>query len=503
MLTVAATVALLWAPASVVQPRLAGTTHSGWSTSADALQWKALPPHAHPTASSPHPRAGSGAGSAVGSPDPCGMAMLAMTSTDRGLTWVENRTLACHGPVFPTARGPGWLRNNFGCPDGSAVTEPSGETHLLWDFNTGEGSSEMHAGLGYSRGPSPTGPFVQSPAPINDVPNNIGLNDTYGFSKTYAGTILQRKSDWLIVTGIGGGGCGVATMTSAHPSGPYTVPRMVLFAQSDYYHTAATEPYPAFVHEGFVYVPKTSIDTNRNHQAMYRAPLEQATDPTAWKPYQIGSLSHWEGPVREPQGSQWGQTFSAFVDDKGEMQIMFPTLSAPSSAFPSGQGAINLARRPWDQPFRRGFWVSAPAAHSLAVMLKTVGSSKPGHQLRINATLQQHADSSCPWGLLWNYHGAIGPTVGPALTNHTALYFNTNGAYFGIHDCLSCLSLSLSPCCIYLCLCLCLCLCSVSVPVLCVTHMDIPCMEQVVVASSLCRSVLRQPLLEEYRRHLS
>ena len=407
--TTAALVAAL--RASVEQPR-AGSGRLGGSG-------QIIPTVGRPAASTQRGSRSSSAGS--GAPaDPCGNAMLAMSSTDRGLTWVENRTLVCHAPVFPTARGPGWLnRSCFGCPDGAAVTEPSGETHLLWDFQTvndanADGAVDMHAGLGYSHGPSPTGPFIQSPTPINDIVNNTGLNDTYGFSKSYAATILRRKSDWLIVTGMGGGGCGVATMTSARPSGPYTIPRMVLFAQSDYYHTAATEPYPAFVHDGFVYAPKTSIDINRNHQAMYRAPLEQATDPTAWKPYQIGSLSHWQGPVQEPQGSQWGQTFSAFVDDRGEMQIMFPTLSPGSSTFPQGQGAINLARRPWNQPFRRGFWVSAPAAHSLAVMLKTVGGGRPGQLLRIGATVQQHASAPLPWGLLWNYHGAIGPTTGPA-----------------------------------------------------------------------------------------
>ena len=68
-----------------------------------------------------------------------------------------------------------------------------------------------------------------------------------------------------------------------------------------------------------MYAPFTSVATNREFQVLYRAPLEEATDASAWEVVQVGSLSHWEGTA---EGGIWGQTFSAFVDDRDDMRLM-------------------------------------------------------------------------------------------------------------------------------------------------------------------------------------
>ena len=150
----------------------------------------------------------------------------------------------------------------------------------------------------------------------------------HGFVKLYAGTLIQRESDWLIVSAIGGGSWAMQAMTAPHADGPYSHPALVLWPQSNVYHPAPTEPYPAFKTGGYVYAPFTSVATNRGYQVMYvralragesaqtcerkkerqqpcaaatcsplccllcsrryRAPLESATDPAAWEVVQSG-----------------------------------------------------------------------------------------------------------------------------------------------------------------------------------------------------------------------
>ena len=69
---------------------------------------------------------------------------------------------------------------------------------------------------------------------------------------------------------------------------------------------------PAFEARGYVYAPFTSVGTNREFQVMYRAPVENATRPSAWEIVQAGSFLHWEGQV---EGGVFGQTFSVGMDD--------------------------------------------------------------------------------------------------------------------------------------------------------------------------------------------
>ena len=196
------------------------------------------------------------------------------------------------------------------------------------------------------------GKFTRSPTPLNDAVDNTPMD--HGFVKLYGGTIIQRKHDWLIVSAIGGGSWAMAGMTAPNASGPYSHPKLLLWPQSAVFHPAPTEPYPAFRCGDFVYAPFTSVATNRGYQILYRAPLERATDPSAWEVVQTGSLYHWEGGE---EGAIWGQTFSAHVDTASDvMMIMYPSLSAAEI------GAINLAHRQWSQPFRRG---CAPPARLL------------------------------------------------------------------------------------------------------------------------------------------
>lgn len=176
-----------------------------------------------------------------------------------------------------------------------------------------------------------------------------------------------------------------------------------------------TEPYPAFAHDGYVYTPFTSVSTNREFQVLYRARLERATDPAAWELVQSGSFHHWEG---EPTGGIWGQTFSAFVDDRGEMNVMYPALDAMS------RGSIHVAHRPWNKPLSsNGFWVSGPRASATAVMSKTLGESL---HLSLTATAVR---GDAAWGLAWNSRVGFGSGIPTALRNCTTLQFDGKGVF--------------------------------------------------------------------------
>ena len=120
------------------------------------------------------------------------------------------------------------------------------------------------------------GVFNRTPGSINDAVDNTPLD--HGFVKLYGGTIFRRENDWLIVSAIGGGSWGMQAMSSPDAAGPYSAPVLVLWPQSDAYHPAPTEPYPAFEAGGFVYAPFTGLNSNREFQVMYRAPLERATE---------------------------------------------------------------------------------------------------------------------------------------------------------------------------------------------------------------------------------
>ncbi len=72
-------------------------------------------------------------------------------------------------------------------------------------------------------------------------------------------------------------------MTAPKPEGPYGERVLVRNVESDQFHPPLLEFYPAFVHQGYVYAPATSVALNRDFNALFRAPLERATEPKAWE----------------------------------------------------------------------------------------------------------------------------------------------------------------------------------------------------------------------------
>jgi hypothetical protein len=249
-------------------------------------------------------------------------------------------------------------------PDVSVV-HADGRYHMVYDWaRLADRGSGLHGGLAYAWAERPEGPWHRSDKPIID---EVGTAPILGcYVRTYGGTLLRRKSDWLILTAMStsknnGGTWAMAAMTAERPDGPYTLPRLLLYPQSDRFLPIHAEYFPAFVHEGFVHAPATSVARNRSFQILFRAPLEEAHHPEAWEPWQLGSTWHDE-PVETEADGIWGQTFSGQVSRDGRLRVMFPSRTR------SNLGTINIASRPWDDPFRNGFVLSAPAADAHAIL---------------------------------------------------------------------------------------------------------------------------------------
>ena len=275
--------------------------------------------------------------------------------------------------------------------DPTVVADEDGY-HMIYGWATPDNSD---GGLAYAYSPTPEGPFVRDAQPIHAESRQPMIPP--GYKRVYAGTLVKRAHDWLVVAdmstpGNGGGMWAFVCMTAAEARGPYSPPKMLRQPQDGRWQPQPTEFFPAFVHEGYVYAPFTSVAANRGYQVLLRAPVERAHEPDAWETYQAGSLFHWEGVPSEAHGI-WGQSFTGFVDPDGTHRIMFTSRNAEDC------GTVNFARRPWGRPLAHGFRVSAPDAPSLALAL-------------VDATdfdLDVDVTAIGPWSLVWNVTGALGP----------------------------------------------------------------------------------------------
>ena len=323
---------------------------------------------------------------------------LLYCSVDRGQHW-QNL-----GVVLQS--DPNLFDKNGHTPDVSVVFA-DGRYHMIYDW--GEANFNREGGLAYAWAEKPEGPFHRAKQPIT---LNSELTPLLGrYQRTYAATLIHRKSDWLIVAMMdhAPNSWALFTMTAPGPDGPYSERRLVRHVETDYYYPPLMEYYPAFTHDGYLYAPATSVALNRNFNVICLAPLERATEPGAWEIFQHGSVWHAEDVENEYSGL-WGQTFSGWVDANGILQAMFNTRDA------KGLGTVNLARRVWKQPLRkRGFVLTGHAGPSFTCLRRAYGDFKLETALRVRGVTR----------LFWDYHGALGPdrpqsdaTLHPLMRSH-------------------------------------------------------------------------------------
>ncbi len=318
-------------------------------------------------------------------------------SVDRGASWeflgpaLAKDKHVFEGEEMPLARAPD-----------VTVAFADGRYHMAFDWATAnltwavaaDPPPDANGGVGYAWSDRPGGPFYPAAKPVATTRDQKLLLGKY--KRVYASTIIPRSHDWLVLTLTDSGpyyGWGLLGMTASKPEGPYSEPKLLLHPQMPGFHPPLLEFFPAFTHDGYIYQPATSVAADRNVQALFRVRVQDAMQPGAWELAQWGSLWHAE-PVENEHHGIWGQTFSGFVDEAGIFQVLFPSRDQ------DGFGTINLAHRPWDQPFRdRGFVVSAHQSPTLALLRRSGPARELGVSLARRGTVR----------LLWDYQGAIGP----------------------------------------------------------------------------------------------
>lgn len=285
-------------------------------------------------------------------------------SGDAGRSWEPL------GPVFPPA--PFCFRGDS-TPVGSApdvsVVYADGRYHMAYDWilvdSTWQDIRSRQSGIGYAWSEKPEGPFHRFHEPIirNDVPAKDPILGKY--NRLYASTLIRRANDWLLLTIMDSGAYfawGLVGMVADRPEGPYRDLTPLFHVEGNGYQPPLMEYFPAFVHDGWVYAPSTSVALNRDFQMIQRARMEEAMQPDAWQLFQHGSLWHGVNQEHEAAGI-WGQTFSGFVDGQNRLQIMFPSKDADD------MGTINLASQPWDSPYSAsGFGLGGHQGPSLALL---------------------------------------------------------------------------------------------------------------------------------------
>jgi hypothetical protein len=311
----------------------------------------------------------------------------AMRSSDQGRSWRDLGIVLRGDPNSFDGDG----KQGGAVPDVSVVADSDGY-HMVYDWAKPDNSD---GGLGYAFAKSPAGPWVRDPKPIHA--ESIQPLIPPGYKRVYAGSLVRRKHDWLVVASMStprnaGGTWATICLTAPTQHGPWSAPIFLHKPQDGMWGPEPVEFFPAFTHGGYVYANHTSVAANRGYQIIRRAPVEEAHRPEVWTVWQAGSLFHAE-PIRSESHGIWGQAFHGCIDPAGVFRIMYPARN------PEGVGTINIASRPWDQPFQRGFWLSGPNAPSLGLVQRSYRDFK----------LEIELQASGPWRLIWNHRGPLGP----------------------------------------------------------------------------------------------
>jgi hypothetical protein len=305
-----------------------------------------------------------------------------LRSTDRGQSWTN---------LGVVLQGDKELFDRGGATPDVSVVHAEGRYHMVYDWV--QPAWARLGGLAYAWAEKPEGPFHRAPQPITlnqELPLLLGK-----YRRTYAATLLRRKHDWMIVgmMDCAPNSWALFGMTAPKPEGPYGERVLLRNVEADGFHPPLLEFYPAFVHDGFVYAPATSVALNRDYGALFRAPLERAAEAGAWKLVQNGSVWHAEDVENEAYGL-WGQTFSGWVDASGVLQVSFHSRDS------KGMGTVNIAARPWNQPLRkRGFVMSGHQGPSLTLLQRAFAGFRLDAKLRVRGTAR----------LLVDYDGVLGP----------------------------------------------------------------------------------------------
>ncbi|MEO6706733.1 MAG: hypothetical protein ABIN04_12905 [Ginsengibacter sp.] len=310
-------------------------------------------------------------------------------SSDKGNTWNKKRNL------FP----PNMLSYDsikIQAPD-VMVTYADGKYHMVFDWvpDNFDWRNAVHTGIGYAVADRPEGPFIVSkePVKINTQYKQKPLLNRYW--RMYAPMIVKRKNDWVLLYMMDtqpARSWNLVASTSDRPEGPYNDTKIIRHVEGKMYYPPLLEYFPAFVYEGYVYLPATSVSINMNYQYVQRVKIEDVTDPGKYEVFNAGSFWHAEDVESEYAGI-WGQTFSAFVDSKNDsMYVMFPSKNKKD------YGTINLAKASWNHLYRnRGFNFGANKGNSFSFIKKGIDVREINIRFKLDGAMH----------LVWDFHTPI------------------------------------------------------------------------------------------------
>ena len=310
------------------------------------------------------------------------------TSSDRGKTWTFS------GDLFPANKF-AYDSVKIEAPDVMVVYADS-KYHMIFDWvqnNTTWDNSDT-TGIGYAVADRPEGPFVVSkkPVKINTQYKQKPLLNRY--SRMYAPMIIKRKNDWVVAYMMDtkpARSWALAISTSLKPEGPYGESKIMMNVEKKSSYPPLQEYYPAFMYDGYVYFPATSVSINRNYQSVYRVKTEDITYPDKYEIFSEGSFWHSVNVDNEFSGI-WGQTITGFVDDNDTLYVMFP------SKTPNDFGTINLAKASWNNLNRdKGFSLSANDGNSFSYIRKIIDVEGIEMEFKLDGTMH----------LIWDFHSPI------------------------------------------------------------------------------------------------
>ena len=308
-------------------------------------------------------------------------------STDKGRSWNK-----C-GDLFPPSMQC-YDSLKIQAPD-VMVTYSDGKYHMVFDWLAQSGWQRTDiSGIGYAVADKPEGPFVVSktPAKFNTQYKQNPLHKKYW--RMYAPMIVKRKNDWVLLYMMDTtptSSWALAVSTAPNPEGPYSDAKIILNVEQKTYYQPLQEYFPAFLHDGYVYFPSTSVSVNRNYQSVHRAKVEDLTNPDKYQLFSDGAFWHSENVENEYSGI-WGQTFTGFVGDNDSIYVMFP------SKDPHDYGTINLAKGSWSNFDKtKGFNLTANEGNTFSYLKRWIDITEIDLKFKLDGTMH----------LIWDFHSPI------------------------------------------------------------------------------------------------
>lgn len=277
------------------------------------------------------------------------------------------------------------------------VTYSGGKYHMVFDWGAKDFDWEhaYRGGLGYAEAENPAGPWTVAGKPIK-VDSQFLHHPLLGrYWRMYAGMIIKRKKDWVLLYMMDTQpprSWALAASTSSRPEGPYGDTKILRHVEVKTYYPPLLEYFPAFIHDGYVYLPATSVSINRNYQYVSRVKIEDVMTPSKYQVFNAGSFWHPEDVENEYWGI-WGQTFSAFIDNRNDSTyLMFPSKDKKD------YGTINIAKASWNHLYRkRGFNFGANEGNSFSFIKKGINVSEINMKFKLEGTMH----------LIWDFHSPI------------------------------------------------------------------------------------------------